>query len=258
MKSGRLTQEERANRIRELLGFIFIFRYATRKQLDMFIKSTIGLSFPHRIIEASLSEGYIRHYYKPLCKCNIYYLTVAGKVLLYDYEAFIEYYKFERRHTGLNTFDHHNLLVEIFFLLKKHLEIKKWVSEWVLRVDRKRWEKLPDGQITLPSGLRIALEAETGYKDYSAWKDVIYRYRHDIERNTRYHAVLVIAVSQPYLEGIIIRLFNFAPEFCGKRFIFTDLEMLKTGECFYQNEVRTLQEAVSLLDKEPKGNEKGI
>ena len=45
MKKGRITKEERADRIKTLLIFIYTFRYATRKQLEMFIQVVMNLSF---------------------------------------------------------------------------------------------------------------------------------------------------------------------------------------------------------------------
>ena len=121
MKRGRLSKEEQANRIRQLLSFIFIFRYATREQLEMFIKSTSGVLRPKRIIETSLSRGYIKRYYKPRLKRYIYHLSDEGKGLLHKHEPYIEYYKFNSRYATLNTFEHHNFLVEVFFMLKARL-----------------------------------------------------------------------------------------------------------------------------------------
>jgi hypothetical protein len=143
-------------------------------------------------------------------------------------------------------------------MLKKQVEIKEWTSESVLRIGTSRVEKYPDGQMDLPSGLKIAIEVETSYKNIFDWKNFTHRYSHDIVRNPRYDAVFIMMGNKDFLTGAITRLFNFAPELSSKRFIFSDPAMLKINECFYRNEVRTLQEAVSLLDKEPKGNEKGI
>ena len=249
MKRGRLSKEEQANRIRQLLSFIFIFRYATREQLDMFIKSTSGVLRPKRIIETSLSRGYIKRYYKSRLKRYIYHLSDEGKGLLHRHEPYIEYYKFNSRYATLNTFEHHNFLIEVFFMLRARLEIKEWTSEWVLRKDSSKWEKFPDGQITLPSGLKIAIEAENSYKNVSDWKDFIYRYSHDIERKPRYDAVFIIPLNKDYLTGIIVKLFNFAPDFAASRFIFTDIEMLKRDECFYGNEIYPLKDVFSLLEK---------
>ena len=245
-----MTQEERIKRIKKLVSFIYIFRYATRKQMEELIRSTTCVMFPHRTIEAALSDGYIQYCYEAVSGCNIYYLTVAAKELIQDTEPFVDYYKFDKRHTGLNILKHQKFLVEAFFILRKHLEIKEWRSEWVLRVGRKKWQKIPDGQITFNSGLKIAIEAETSYKDITGWKDFVYRYRHDIERAPLYHAALIVAGNKDYLTGVIIKLFNFAPEFSHKRFIFTEPEMLKTGKCFYRNEVYPLKDVISLLEKE--------
>ena len=83
----------------------------------------------------------------------------------------------------------------------------------------------------------------------SDWKDFIYRYSHDIERKPRYDAVFIIPLNKDYLTGIIVKLFNFAPDFAASRFIFTDIEMLKRDECFYGNEIYPLKDVFSLLEK---------
>ena len=51
MKKGRITKEEQARRFKLLLRFIFTFRYATRKQLDIFSKLIIGLKHPQWLVD---------------------------------------------------------------------------------------------------------------------------------------------------------------------------------------------------------------
>ena len=65
MKRGRLTQEEQTRRIKSVLIFIYTFRYATRKQLEMFIQVVMNLSYTRWLIDYSLREGFIRAYYEP-------------------------------------------------------------------------------------------------------------------------------------------------------------------------------------------------
>jgi len=64
MKRGRLTKEEQARRIKSLLIFIYTFRYATRKQLEIFIQVVMNLSFTRWLIDYTLSEGFISAYLK--------------------------------------------------------------------------------------------------------------------------------------------------------------------------------------------------
>lgn len=250
-QKGRLTLEEQERRFKLLCRFIFIFRYATRKQLDSFVENILNIKYSQWLIQYAQKQGLIKHYYEPIFRIKIYYLAKKGKDLLYHNEPLIEYYRFEKAYAGLNTFEHHNLLVDSFLLLQKQLEIKEWVSEWALRVGKKKGDKLPDGLIKLSCGLKLALEAETSYKTFSIWKWVAKRYRYDIEKNC-YHAVLIIAVHKNSLEGIILKLSNINLELCKKAFIFTDPVMLKTGECFYQDKVRTIQETLALVKQEFK------
>ena len=246
MKKGRLTKEEHLDRIKSLLIFIYTFRYATRKQLEIFIQVVMNLSYVRRLIDYSFNEGFINAYYEPLFKTKIYYLTHKGREMICD-QAMVEHYYFEKAHAGLNTFIHHNNMIEAFMLLKSHLDIKEWVCEWDLRRGKRAGEKIPDGLITLAEGINMALEVETRYKTLGILKTFIKRYRYDIEKISRYHCLLVVASSRFNYDGLRMRLYNIAPEFCSKFLILADLGMLELGMCYYQSKLIHLEEAVKLL-----------
>ena len=258
MKKGRITKEEQLRRFKLLLKFIFTFRYATRKQLDTFSKLIIGLKYPQWLVEYSIKQGLISEYKEPEFISKIYHLTREGKSLLKVEEPKISYYHFEKRHAGMNTFGHHNLLVESFFLLQKQLEIKEWICEWVLRINKHKKDKIPDGLLILQDGINLALEVETSYKTKEAWKTVVTLYRYDIEKISRYDAVLVVAQDTPNYESIKTKLYNLAPEFCAMNFILTELNMLGQGLCFYQAKAMSLTEVFSLLKEKRKINGKGV
>ncbi len=247
MKKGRLIQEEQNQRNKLLLGFIFNFRYATLRQLHTFIQLIMNLSYSRRLIAYCLKYGYLNAYYEPSLKTKIYYLTQKAKDLLYSDEALIEHYHFEKSYAGLNTFVHHNILVEVYFLLKSHLNIREWLCEWVLRIGKKKKEKIPDALFILPDGTKIALEVETRYKKLAVLKNLVAMYRYDIEKISRYHAVLIVASSRLNFEGLKVRLLHLAPELCNRRFILTDIGMLEQGMCFYQDKLTHLEEAFGLL-----------
>ena len=258
MKKGRITKEEQLRRFKLLLKFIFTFRYATRKQLDTFSKLIIGLKYPQWLVEYSIKQGLISEYKEPEFISKIYHLTREGKLLLKAEEPKISYYHFEKRHAGMNTFGHHNLLVESFFLLQKQLEIKEWICEWVLRINKHKKDKIPDGLLILQDGINLALEVETSYKTKEAWKTVVTLYRYDIEKIFRYDAVLVVAQDTPNYESIKTKLYKLAPEFCAMNFILTELNMLGQGLCFYQAKTMSLTEVFSLLKEKRKINGKGV
>ena len=247
MKKGRLTKEEQQRRLKLLLNFIFTFRYAIRKQLDMFIRLNINLKYTQWMIGNTLRQGYINAYYEPAFRTKIYYLTQKAKDLLYSDEAFIEDYHFDRNYAGVNTYIHHNILIDVYFLLKSRLNIKEWVCEWVIRRSIKTKEKIPDGVIVLSNGTRIALEVESRYKKVSVLKSLVARYRYDIEKASTYQCAMIVAFSRLNYEGLKKRLYTIAPEFCADRFILTDLEMLEHEACFYQNKLTHLEEALTLL-----------
>ncbi len=245
MKRGRLTKEEQARRIKALLVFIYTFRYATRKQLEMYIQLVMNLSFTRWLIHYSISEGFIDAYYEPLFKTKIFYLTNKGREMISD-QAMVEHYYFEKSHAGLNTFIHHNNMVETFMFLKSHLNIKEWTCEWDLRRGKRPGEKIPDGLITLRDGLTIALEVETRYKTLGILKTFIKKYRYDIEKLSRYNCLMVVASSRFNYEGLRQRFYNIAPEFCSRFLILADLGMLELGMCFYQGKMMHIEEAVNL------------
>jgi len=253
MRKGRITKEEQLRRFRALLRFIFTFRYATRSQIDTFSKLIIGLKHPQWLVDYSIKQGLITSYHEPVSRSKIYHLTRKGKKLIKNEEPKVSHYHFEKRHAGMNTFGHHNLLVESFFLLQKQLEIKEWVCEWVLRIDKHKKDKIPDGLIILQNDTKIALEAETSYKTKEAWKTVITLYRYDIEDISRYDAVLIVAQDRLGYESIKAKLYGIKPNFCNRYFILTEVNMLQQNMCFYQQGVRPITEALSLLN--PKGME---
>ena len=208
----------------------------------------MNLSYTRWLIDYCLREGFISAYYEPLFKTKIYYLTYKGKEMICD-QAMVEHYHFEKSHAGLNTFIHHNNMIEAFIILKSHLNIKEWVCEWDLRKGKRAGEKIPDGLIIFTDGMKVALEVETRYKKLGILRNFIKRYRYDIEKIARYDAVLIVAFSRPQYEGLKLRLFNLSPEFFNRRFMVTDIGMLEHGMCFYEGELRHLEDAFALLKK---------
>ena len=251
MKKGRLAIAEHSRRLKLLLEFIFIFRYATRKQIHIFIQGVMKILSSQWLIEHTVRQGYLKAYKDPALKTKIYYLTKRGKKAIYDDEPLIDHYRFEKRHAGMNAFMQQNMLVEAYFWLSHPLglELKNWLCEWCLRINRKRREKVSDGLFVLPDGKQIALEIETSYKNLAALKRMVDFYHYDIDKVSRYHGVLIVTDSRNYYEGIKARLSLIAPEFCGRAFLLADLEMLRSGRCFYQGKVCDIKEAVSLLGK---------
>lgn len=250
MARGRLTIEEQRRRIKLLLGFIFTFRYATWKQLEAFVQQMMNIKYPQQLIEYTLRQGYINAYYEPRFKTKIYHLAQKGKNLLYDEEALIERYHFERNYAGINTFAHQNLLVKAYLLIQARQVVKEWICEWVLRIGKRKREKLPDGVLVLRDGTKVALEVESRYKAIGILKNWVRMYRYDIEKAAKYHCVLVVAPGKFHYEGLRKRLFYLNPEFYSRRFILTDLGMLKQGECLCQEKIMGLEEAFKLLGRQ--------
>ena len=246
MKRGRLTRAEQTQRFKQLAKFIFTFRYATRPQLDTFARACVGLKYPQWLVEFTIEQGLITEYKQVEFRSKIYHLTRKGKALIKPEEPNIDRYHFEKRHAGINTFIHHNLIVESFFLLQKRLEIKQWICEWVLRINTHKRDKIPDGLIMLQDDTKIALEVETSYKTKGSLGVWVTLYRYDIEKN-KYDVVLVVAQDMPTYESIKRKLYSLDQWFCGRSFIITEVNMLKENLCFYQDNLMALKEALRLL-----------
>jgi len=258
MAKGRIIRKEQEYRISALLRFIFIFRFATREQLYEFAQKRLGLSYPRWLVDYSTKRSFIAAYQEPNLGLKVYYLTKRGQGFIHRYEPFSNRYYFNHRHTGFNTFEHQKAVIESYLILYKQLAIKEWVPEWVIRKKVRVRFKIPDALIVLNSGLKIALEVETWYKQRSEWKVVVYKYKREMSYgfyDSSYHAVLLIAYSSSNYEGIKNRLFYIEPEFSKKAFMLADLVLLERGECFYQGEVRQIKEALNLISQQFSGQQ---
>ena len=209
MRKGRVYKEEQERRIKLLLRFIFTFRYATRKQLDMFIQLMINMTYTRRLIAYSLRKGYLKACHESQSKTKIYYLAKKGTDFIYEEECLAKDYRFEKSCLGVNTYMQHNMIVEAYFQLKKHLVIKEWACAWILRIGEHRRAMVPDSFIVLQFGIDIALEIETQSKKLSELKRMIDIYRYNIEKKSKYQGVLMIVEHTFDYEGIKKRLFHF-------------------------------------------------
>lgn len=248
-KRGRLRKVDQKERFRTLCRFIYVFKYVTRKELDTFVNVIIGLKYPQWLIEYSVKRGLVKTYLDTTFKVKIYYLSNRGLNILYTTERLAEYYRFDQYNAALSTYTHHKLLVDSYIFLKKELSIKEWVSEWGMRVGKKRFEKVPDGLLKFDNGLNIALEAETSYKRLTVWKTFVRRYEYDILKINRYHGVVLIASNEDTLDAMIIRVTGIDPAFCNKAFIFTSPVLIKLRRCVYNNEMKDIQDALNLLQE---------
>ena len=249
-QKGRLKKVDQEYRFIILCKFIYTFKYVTRKELDRFVNVIMGIKYPQWLIEYSVARGLVKTYSDTTFRTKIYYLSNNGVGIIGGTERLADYYRFEKDRTGLPTYVHHMLLVETYILLKKQFNIKEWVSEWGIKVGKRRFEKLPDGLLKFDNGLNIALEAETSYKRLPVWRWFIKRYEYAILKRGRYDGVLLVAAQRGALKSIILRVVEMNPEFCNSSFIFTDPAMIKAGECFYNNGVKYIQDALNLLKEE--------
>lgn len=221
--------------------------------MDMFIQTIINMTYTRRLIAYSLRKGYLKVCHASLYKTKIYYLAKKGTDFIYEEECLANDYRFEKSSLGVITYIQHNMIVEAYFQLTRHLVIKEWACAWILRIGQHRRDFVPDSYIVLQCGIDIALEIETQCKKLSELKRMINFYRYDIDKKSKYYGVLMIVENKFAYEGIKKRLFRLAPEFCSRAFVLADREMFNQGLCFYQNGVRSLEEAFNLLREKRNG-----
>jgi len=215
----------------------------------MFIKEVIKTNSTQWLIDHSIEDGYVNAYKESLVKAKIYYLTQKAKDFLSPVEPLIGNYRFEKAHAGINAFQHHNALIESYFLLTRCLEIREWVSEGVLRIGARKQYKVPDGLLKLAGGQQIALEVETTPKNLKTLKRMAGFYKYDIDRLSKYSGVLVVAVSKTYYEYLKEKFQIIAPDLFERVFILTSFELLSQGSCFYHDKPCSINEAVNQLGR---------
>ena len=256
MKKGRLTQKEHERRIKLLLEFIFIFRYATGYEIAEFSHRVIGITYSRWLVYYASRRGLIRSYYDPSYRVKIYYLTTIGKGLIYQQEALIEHYNFDKKHTGNCAFQKHCVLVNAYLNISSHVElnIMNWQSEWMLRIKKKRCESVPSSYFMLRSGINVALELLLERRNHDFLRQrIIQTYSYLIEKLHKYDTLLIVTPYSISSKSVKKRLSFESPEFCQKYVIFSDPETLKAGQCIYKDEVRGLSDAFGLVRAESAG-----
>ena len=247
MGRGRISKVEQARRMKLLIDFIFVFRYATRYQLFEFGRNVIGLTNPRWLVDYACNKGLVRSYLVPPFKVKIYHLTTKGEGLIEGIR--IKPYRFERRLTHLNAVTKHRILVDVYLTCSRYLDaqLTYWETRWLLRIGKRRRETIPDGAFSLPCGIKVAVSIELHYKRIDFFKSMVSIYRYYIEKIYTYHALLIVASHRRYCESLKRRLTRISPFFCQKSVIFTNPEMLKQGMCFYNNEEMELNDAIELM-----------
>ena len=256
MKKGRLTQKEHERRLKLLLEFIFIFRYATGYEIAEFSRIVIGITYSRWLVYYASRMGLVRSYYDPRYRVKIYYLTTIGKGLIYQQEALVEHYNFDKKHTGNYAFQKHSLLVNAYLNITSHVElnIMNWQSEWMLMIGRKRSESFPSSYFMLRPCINVALELilERRSRDFLR-KRILQTYSYLIEKLQKYDTLLIVTSGPASCKGVKKQVSYESPEFCRRYVIFSDPETLKAGQCIYKDEVRGLSDAFGLVRAESAG-----
>ena len=256
MKKGRLTQKEHERRLKLLLEFIFIFRYATGYEIAEFSHRVIGITYSRWLVYYACKRGLVRSYYEPRYRVKVYYLTTIGKGLMYQQEALIEHYKFDKKHAGSCAFQKHRALVDTYLNITSHVElnIMNWQSEWMLRIRKKRYESVPSSEFLSRSGTHVALELILERRNREFIKKRIFeRYSYLITKLEKYHTLLIVTPDPASCKGVKKQVSYESSEFCRRYVIFSEPEMLKVGQCIYKDEVRGLNDAFGLVRAENAG-----
>jgi len=252
MSKGRITRVEQQRRLKLLLEFVFIFRYATKKELLYFSQNVIKLAYSRWLVENAQKQGYLKVCYIPDFKLNIYHLTEKAKAFIYEQESLVEHYRFDNRYAGKITLLKHTIQVETYFILYKYfnIDIRNFLCDWALRIGLKYYERQPDALAVLPSGLKLAIEIEGFFLELAGCKKRIELCKYDVEKAHKYDAVLFITPDRNRCDGLEKRLFFLEPEFCKKAVMFSDLHTLKHGGCFYQGASKDLADLPDLIKTE--------
>ena len=256
MKTGRLTQKEHERRLKLLLEFIFIFRYATGYEIAEFSRIVIGITYSRWLVYYASKRGLIRSYYEPRYRVKAYYLTTIGKGFIYEQETLVEHYNFDKKHTGNCGFQKHRALIDAYLNITSHVELSmmNWQSDWMLRIKKKRYESVPSSEFVIRSSTKVALELILDRRSREFIKERIFqRYSYLIEKLQKYDTLLIVTPGPASCKGVKKQVSYESSEFCRRYVIFSEPEILKVGQCIYKDEVRGLNDAFGLVSAESAG-----
>ena len=256
MKKGRLTHKEHERRLKLLLEFIFIFRYATGYEIAEFSRIVIGITYSRWLVYYASKRGLIRSYYEPRYRVKVYCLTTIGKGFIYEQETLVEHYNFDKKHAGNYGFQKHRALVDAYLNITSHVELNmmNWQSDWMLRIKKRRYESVPYSEFVIRSGIKVALELILERRSREFIKSRIFQtYSYLIEKLQKYDTLLIITLGPASCKGVKKQVSYESSEFCHRYVIFSEPEMLKVGQCIYRDEVRGLNDAFGLVRAESAG-----
>ena len=136
--AGLITNKEREQRINAVLGFIFLFKYVTARDLNMLGSTLLGINDMRRTIEYLVRHKYIKNFsVSTPVKTTGFYLLDAGlnkvpnSLMEYEYSFYPVWYK-------PGKYWHDSGIIEACLLIQKLTNRGYWVSEWMIRQTRAR------------------------------------------------------------------------------------------------------------------------
>ncbi len=255
---GRKIKEERRKNIKEVLKFVFIFRFAFHGELHRFVIKILKLSHSQRLIEACIKEGYVLKSdlsddakQMVLYRKKFYYLTKKGVEQLDD-SVPKEIYTFRKdRHINLKVVPHNGYVIEAYFFLIQKFNNAVWISEWIMRNNVKRRVRLPDGILVVDDKVKIAVEVEKTYKTEREWKEILSRYRRNI-RNSSCHGVLIVAMDNVF-EGIKKQVHKEDKNFPNQHIFLTSFKGLAKNRLLCYENVLSLDDMVRQFNLQEQG-----
>jgi len=201
---GRLSKEKLFARTKELLEFIYNFRYPVREQIYRFGRIKWGVAQPRVFLEQCAKQGYLAAEKAGGIAPRLYQLTTAGKSYLGQLgSGFVQRGKRVLRY---DCFAHDTMVLEIYLKLLETFKEGTWLSDWRVRAMIRREHGLkasrraPDGIFT-QGEQNLAVEFERTKKGKDRIGVLVGKYKREFEKGY-ICGLLVITENKLFMERL--------------------------------------------------------
>jgi len=188
---GAIKTEEREQRIVAVLGFIFLFKFVTTRDLNLLGSTLLGINDMRRTIGYLKRHKLINNFHvsTPTRTSGFYLMDDGLKHIPKSLLQFNYFFYPVRFKPG--SFWHNSGVLEVCIWIQKLTTQGYWISEWMIRqgraleVGKKQVgvsgaknkatfrKRLPDGFFVVNKGIKIAIEYESTRKNIHDWADMI-------------------------------------------------------------------------------------
>lgn len=258
---GTIKAEDRQQRTIAVLGFIYLFRFVTVRDINLLGSILLGVKDMRRTIDYFLKRKLINSFdVSTPTKARAFYLLDKGlklipkSLLQYEYSFHPLWYK-------SGSFWHNSGVLEVCLWFQKLTTQGYWISEWMIRQARAKTlgmntaearkkiifrRRLPDGFFVVNKRVKIAVEYESTRKNIPDWADMIrdleygLKDREKIDPDTDsivtgrdFEAVLFVFKEKHTFEVYRKRFYTYSRVVLSPHCYFlTTLDCLKNGKVF--------------------------